>query len=71
MLPILMQVGIEADSAYACLATGLCGLIQPERPVAPGVMFLAVGLVAFGAWGIRQTRKGRLANDYRSRPPLD
>ncbi len=42
-----------------CGVLGLCGLFQPERPVPTGVLFVAVGLVAFGIWGLRARRRGR------------
>ncbi|HET9134281.1 MAG TPA: hypothetical protein VFN90_08250 [Gemmatimonadales bacterium] len=37
-----------------CVLTGLCGVLSPERPVAPGVMYLAAGLVLVGLWGLRR-----------------
>lgn len=40
-----------------CVLTGLCGLLAPERPVAPGVMYVAVGLVGIGVWGLRRARR--------------
>jgi hypothetical protein len=40
----------------ACLLSGLCNLVQPAPPVAPGVLFVAVGLVAGGVWGLRRRR---------------
>lgn len=53
---LLAQVatGTTAD----CAVTGLCGLLTPARPVAPGVFFVALGLVALGVAGLlhRRTR---------------
>ncbi len=53
-LTLLLQ---QATSPDQCILTGLCGLVAPYRPVAPGVMFVAVGLVSVGLWGLR--RRGR------------
>ncbi|MEO5824939.1 MAG: hypothetical protein ABIR59_03560 [Gemmatimonadales bacterium] len=54
---------LEAAQAVAgpgqCGVLGLCGLLQPDPPVAPGVLFVAVGLVAFGVWGLRKRRQER------------
>jgi hypothetical protein len=65
MIPILLQAsGIAPDD---CILTGLCGLIQPERPVAPGVMYAAVGLVLFGFFGyLRQRDRSPAIGDPRS-----
>lgn len=52
LLIMAQQAGTPGD----CVLTGLCGLIKPERPVAPGVMFLALGLIGFGVWGLRRRR---------------
>jgi hypothetical protein len=57
---LLLQVAL--DGSDACLATGLCGLVEPVRPVAPGLMFLAVGLVAAGIWGLRRRRHAESAS---------
>jgi hypothetical protein len=40
----------------ACILSGLCNLVQPAPPVAPGVLFVAVGLVSVGVWGLRRRR---------------
>jgi hypothetical protein len=40
----------------ACLLSGLCNLVQPAPPVAPGVRVVAVGLVSVGVWGLRRRR---------------
>jgi hypothetical protein len=45
---------IQTSTPGDCLLTGLCGLVPVERPVASGVMWLAVGLVAGGIWGLRR-----------------
>ncbi len=65
---LLLQVALDGNDA--CLATGLCGLVEPVRPVAPGLMFLAVGLVAAGAWGLRRRRRAenRSASDFPAVP---
>ena len=42
-----------------CLITGLCGITSRVSPVASGVMFLALGLVAIGVWRIRRRREPR------------
>ena len=35
-----------------CLFTGLCGLRLPEAGPPPGLLFLALGLVLFGAFNL-------------------
>lgn len=53
MLPgLLLQVGTMTQAD--CALTGLCGLAVPTRPVASGILFLAVGLVALGVRGLRR-----------------
>ncbi len=53
MLPgLLLQVGTLTPAD--CAMTGLCGLAAPERPVASGLLFLAVGLIALGIRGLRR-----------------
>ena len=49
---LLVQQAAPGD----CMLTGLCGILQPQRAVASGVMFVAVGLVAMGVWGLRTRR---------------
>ena len=39
-----------------CILTGLCGLVTTERPVAPGLFFVAAGLIMGGIWGLRRFR---------------
>ncbi len=49
----------EVAAPGQCGVLGLCGLLQAERPVPTGVLFVAVGLVAFGVWGLRRRRRQR------------
>ncbi len=56
--PILAAVQDVAGPGQ-CGVLGLCGLLQPDPPVPPGVLFVAVGLVAFGVWGLRRRRRER------------
>jgi hypothetical protein len=59
MLTLLFQTtGIAPDD---CILTGLCGLVRPERPVAPGVMYAAVGLTLLGVFGYLRQRDRRSA----------
>jgi hypothetical protein len=59
MPSILMQAaGMMPDD---CALSGICALLRPEPAVDPGVMYLAVGLVVLGAWGIRRSRTGHHA----------
>ncbi len=55
LLIVTQQAGTPGD----CTLTGLCGLLGPERPVPPGVMFVAIGLVGFGVWGLWRRRLRR------------
>ncbi|MBA2291450.1 MAG: hypothetical protein H0W15_03220 [Gemmatimonadales bacterium] len=52
----LLAAAQEIAAPGQCSVLGLCGLFPPDRPVAPGVLFVAVGLVAFGVWGLRRRR---------------
>jgi hypothetical protein len=52
---LLPQVGTA--TAADCALTGLCGLVALERPVASGVFFVALGLVALGTVGLRRGRR--------------
>jgi hypothetical protein len=55
LLSILAQT--QGTAPTDCLLTGLCGLTAPAEPtVAPGILFVALGMVAFGAWGLRRGR---------------
>jgi hypothetical protein len=55
-MPLLLQVA--GSQPLDCVATGLCGATGVEaNPVLPGVMFLAVGLVAAGIVGLRTARR--------------
>lgn len=54
MLSATLLAQIGTATAADCAMTGLCGLLSPERPVAPGVFFLALGLVALGLAGWRR-----------------
>jgi len=53
LLPILLQT-VGSSPAADCALTGLCGLVAPVRPVAPGIFFVALGLVALGVRGLRR-----------------
>lgn len=50
VLAILTQAAFDD-----CALTGLCAVVQPARPVASGVMFLATGLVLGGLLGLRRS----------------
>jgi len=52
-VPLLLQI-VGGSPAADCALTGLCGLVAPVRPVASGVFFVAIGLVALGIRGLRQ-----------------
>jgi hypothetical protein len=57
MLSILIQAaGMVPED---CALTGLCGLLEPKPPVAPGVMYAAVGLILLGAYGMMRHRRDR------------
>ena len=61
-LPVVILALIATFQANApgdCVLTGLCGLVTAERPVAPGVLFVATGLVLGGAWGLRRLKQRR------------
>jgi hypothetical protein len=49
-----LLLAVQQPMPEACLLSGLCNLVQPPPPVAPGVLFVAVGLVWVGLWGLRQ-----------------
>jgi len=42
-----------------CLLTGLCGVSSAAGGLPSGVMFLALGLVLAGAFGLRRERRRR------------
>lgn len=48
---------LQASAPGDCILTGLCGLVTPERPVAPGWLWVATGLVLGGAWGLLRSRR--------------
>jgi hypothetical protein len=48
---------LDLQAPGDCLITGLCGITSRVSPVASGVMFLALGLVAVGVWRIRAARR--------------
>lgn len=52
LLPLLLAV--QGPLPESCLLTGLCNLVQPAPPVAPGLLFAAVGMVWVGVWGLRR-----------------
>ncbi len=47
----------DGSAPGQCGVLGLCGLLKPERPVASGLLFVAVGMVALGVWGLRRRRE--------------
>ncbi len=57
MAPVLLllpQSGTPGD----CILTGLCNVVTEAGPaVAPGVMYIATGLVLVGAIGWRRVRR--------------
>jgi len=53
----LLIMAQQAATPGDCVLTGLCGLITAKPPVAPGVMYVAVGLVGFGVWGLWRLRR--------------
>ena len=53
----VLLAAFQANAPGDCILTGLCGLVSPERPVAPGVLFVAMGLALGGAWGLRRLRQ--------------
>jgi hypothetical protein len=59
VMPILavLQSLVPGD----CLLTGLCAASQATPVVPSGAMFLAIGLVLIGAWGLvrKQGRAGK------------
>ena len=57
MILSLVAILLQSSTPGDCLLTGLCGLVTPERPVAPGVMFVAAGLVLGGVWGLRRLKQ--------------
>jgi MYXO-CTERM domain-containing protein len=46
-------IALDDPSAGYCLATGFCRATG-ERGPAPGILFLAVGLVSVGVVGLRR-----------------
>jgi hypothetical protein len=57
MLLLLLQATGTAPSD--CILTGLCGAEAPWRPIPSGILYVAVGLVGFGIWGLRRYRATR------------
>ncbi len=54
LAPLLLLA--QQPTPEACLLSGLCNLVQAPPPVAPGVLFVALGLVAVGSWSLRRRR---------------
>jgi hypothetical protein len=52
LLPLLLAT--QASLPESCILTGLCNIAPPAPPVASGVLFVAVGLVWAGMWGLRR-----------------
>lgn len=51
----LAVLAILSQSTFDdCALTGLCAVVAPARPVASGVMFVAIGLVLGGLLGLRR-----------------
>ena len=42
-----------------CVLTGLCGAVPFESALPPGLLFLALGLVLYGAAGLWRARSAR------------
>jgi len=58
LLAAQTPVVIDDAGSSVCLATGFCRQ-QPASGPAPGVLFVAVGMVAFGIGGLRSRRTSR------------
>lgn len=56
LLALLLQS--QALGPESCILTGLCPAATSGSPIPSGVMFTAVGLVAFGIWQWRERRPG-------------
>ena len=56
LLAAQSPVLLDDPGSSVCLATGLCRQV-PERGPAPGVLFVAVGMVAVGVTGLRARGK--------------
>ncbi|MEO5798700.1 MAG: hypothetical protein ABIZ70_02730 [Gemmatimonadales bacterium] len=56
MITILLA-SIQTSTPGDCLLTGLCGLIPDDPPFAPGIMWVALGLVVFGLVGLRRAKQ--------------
>lgn len=52
-IPAWLLAQFSTTGTGVCM-TGVCGLIQPWRPVPPGIFFVAVGLVAVGIIGLKR-----------------
>ena len=57
MLHLWLLLQAEGTAPSACILTGFCGAEAPWRPYAPGLLFVAVGLVGAGLWGLRRHRR--------------
>lgn len=55
LLRILLQS--QALGPEACILSGLCAAPDAGPRIPSGIMFVAVGLVALGVWGVRRGRK--------------
>ncbi len=56
---LTLWLAAQASLPESCVLTGLCGVPRIPPPVASGVFFLAVGLIAVGTVGYRRRREGR------------
>lgn len=57
MTLVLLLLQAQGTAPSACIMTGFCGAEAPWRPVASGILFLAVGLIGAGIWGFRRHRR--------------
>jgi MYXO-CTERM domain-containing protein len=48
---------VQQPLPESCVLTGLCGVVRLAPPVPPGVLFVAVGLVAAGVLVARRRRE--------------
>ncbi len=52
-IPAWLLAQFSTTGTGVCL-TGVCGLVQPWRPVPSGIFFVAIGLVAVGIIGLKR-----------------
>jgi hypothetical protein len=56
MLPLLWQMG-QGFAPGDCILTGLCGVQAATIGPPPGLMFVAIGLVGLGWFGLRSRNR--------------